>query len=499
VTTTSPETGSRNPVRRRLEGKLIGQSGFRRLWFGQSISEFGSQITVLALPLAAVLVLHASTFQVGLLTTAGMAAFLLIGLPAGVWVDRMRRRRVMVTADVVRALTLASVPIAYGLGVLTLWQLYGVAFITGIATVFFDVAYMSYVPGLVGREFVVEANAKLQATVSVAQVAGPSASGFLIGLFTAPVAFLADAASFVISVLSVLAIREREPAPEQTGARSLRAEMGEGLAFVARQPILRMIAGCTSTWNLFNSAVMAISVVFLVRDIHLDASSIGALTSVGAIGGVVGAVSCGVLRRWIGSARLIWLSAIVTAPFELLLPATQPGWRVSFFAVGMFASSFGAVVYNVHQASFRQLLCPPRLLGRMNATIRFIVWGTIPLGGLLGGALGSWLGVRTGIWVGAIGVTLAPIWVVASPLLRMRDTEAVTDAPDDANPDANGSHPRHRGRHRHHRGDTGRSGPGGLAVTVADQTTAFPAASTGERHRHRAPSRTAAASSRADR
>ena len=413
--------------RRALTGKLIGQSGFRRLWFGQTVSEFGSQVTVLALPLAAVLVLHASTFQVGLLTTAGMAAFLLIGLPAGVWVDRMRRRSVMIVSDVVRALTLASIPVAYGLGVLTLWQLYAVAFITGIATVFFDVAYMSYLPGLVGREFVVEANAKLQATVSVAQVSGPSASGFLIGLLTAPVAFVADAASFVVSVVSLLAIREREPEPERSGERNLRREMGEGLHFVVRQPILRMIAGATSTSNLFSSVIFALSVVFLVRDVGLTASSIGVLTSLGAIGGIVGALSCGILRRWIGSARIIWLSLTVTSPFALLIPATVPGPGLICYAVGLFMTSFGAVVYNVHQASFRQLLCPPRLLGRMNATIRFIVWGTLPLGGLLGGALGTWLGVRPALWVGAAGMCLAPIWVLASPLRGMHDTEAVPD------------------------------------------------------------------------
>jgi MFS family permease len=414
-------------LRRALSGKLIGQSGFRRLWLGQTVSEFGSEVTVLALPLAAVLVLHASTFQVGLLTTASMAAFLLIGLPAGVWVDRMRRRSVMIVSDVVRTLTLASVPVAYGLGVLTLWQLYAVAFITGIATVFFDVAYMSYVPGLVGREFVVEANAKLQATVSVAQVSGPSASGFLIGLLTAPVAFVADAASFVVSVVSLLAIRQPEPAPDRSGQRNLRREMGEGLQFVMKQPILRMIAGRTSTYNLFSSAIFALTVVFLVRDVGLHPASIGVLTSLGAIGGIVGALSCGILRRWIGSARLIWLSVTVTAPFELLIPATEPGVRLAFYAVGVFMASFGSVVYNVHQASFRQLLCPPRLLGRMNATIRFIVWGTMPVGGLLGGALGTWLGVRPALWLCAAGTCLAPIWVLASPLLGMRDTEAVPD------------------------------------------------------------------------
>jgi MFS family permease len=425
VSTVSRADDPRGRLQRGLSGRLIGQSSFRRLWTGQSISELGSQITVLALPLTAVLVLHASVFQVGLLTTAGMAAFLLIGLPAGVWVDRMRRRSVMILADLVRTITLASVPIAYGLGVLTLWQLYAVAFITGIATVFFDVAYMSYVPGLVGREFVVEANAKLQATASVAQVSGPSASGLLIGLFSAPVAFVADAASFVVSVGSLLMIRDREPPPERAGSRSLRAEMAEGLQFVVRQPILRMIAGCTSTFNLFSSAIFAISVVFLVRQVHLHASTIGVLTSLGAIGGVVGALSCGVLRRWIGSARLIWLSVTITGPFALLIPATVPGPGLFLYAVGTFMISFGGVVYNVHQASFRQLLCPPRLLGRMNATIRFIVWGTMPIGGLLGGVLGTWLGDRNALWVGAAGMTLAPIWVLASPLLRMRDTADV--------------------------------------------------------------------------
>jgi predicted MFS family arabinose efflux permease len=315
--------------------------------------------------------------------------------------------------------------VAYGLGVLTLAQLYVVTFICGVAAVFFDVAYMSLVPGLVGREHIAEANAKLQATVSVAQVSGPSAAGFLIGLLSAPVAFAADTASFVASVLSLLIITDREPAPARAGRRGLHAEMADGLRFVAKHPILRMIAGATSTANLFSSAVTAISVVFLVRQVHLGASAIGVLVSLGAIGGVAGALSCGVLRRWIGSARLIWLSMAVTKPFGLLIPVTFPGAGLACYAVGLFALSFGSVVYNVHQASFRQQLCPHRLLGRMNATIRFIVWGTIPIGGLVGGALGDWLGNRAALWVCAAGACLAPIWLLASPLRRMRDTEPV--------------------------------------------------------------------------
>jgi MFS family permease len=409
---------------RRGSDKLIRHHGFRRLWFGQSISELGSQVTTLALPLAAVLVLHASTFQVGLLTTAGFAAFLLVGLPAGAWVDRLRRRPIMIAADVIRASALASVPAAYALGVLSLGQLYAVAFIVGVASVFFDVAYMSYVPSLVGVEHVVEANAKLQVTVSLAQVGGPSAAGFLIGALGAPVAFLANAASFLCSVGSLAAIREHEPAPVADGPRSLRAEMAEGVAFVVREPILRMIAGCTSTWNLFNTAIYAIVVVFLVRQVHLHAGTIGLLMSAGAVGGVIGGLTASQLRARLGSARIIWMSAVVTAPFVLLIPVTFPGPGVAFFVVSAFVTSLGSVVYNVNQASFRQLLCPPRLLGRMNATVRFIVWGTIPLGGLLGGALGSWLGDREAIWVCAIGVALAPGWLLVSPLLRLRDTPA---------------------------------------------------------------------------
>jgi MFS family permease len=402
--------------------KLIGQPAFRRLWIGQSVSELGSQVTTLALPLAAVLVLHASTFQVGLLTTAGYAAFLLVGLPAGAWVDRLRRRPIMIAADAVRALALASIPVAYGLGVLTLGQLYAVTFIAGVASVFFDVAYMSYLPGLVGRDNLVDANGKLQATVSLAQVGGPSVAGVLVGALGAPFAFVADAASFVVSVGSLVAIRHREPAPERVARRTMRAEVAEGIAFVVRQPILRMIAGCTSTWNLFSSAIYAITVVFLVRQVHLGAATIGLIMSAGAVGGVIGGLSASLLRRWIGSARVIWVSAIVTAPFALLIPLTFPGVGLALFGVATFVTSLGSVVYNVSQASFRQLLCPPGLLGRMNATVRFIVWGTLPLGGLLGGALGGWLGDREAIVVCAVGVALAPGWLLVSPLLRLRDT-----------------------------------------------------------------------------
>ena len=405
-------------------GGLLRHRDFGLLWGGQTVSELGTAVSVLALPLIAVLALHATTFQVGVLTALQFAAFLLVGLPAGAWCDRVRRRPVMMGTDVVRAALLGSIPIAAVAHVLTIWQLFAVALLHGIATVFFDVAYQSYLPSLVGRDRLIEGNARLQTSSSVAQVVGPTLGGYLVQLLTAPFAVIADAASFLVSVAGVALIRAPEPAPERPAERNLAAEIGEGLGFVLRHPILRMIAGTTGTANLFSAAFTALAVVFLVRSVHLPAATIGVLMSAGSIGGIVGAVAASALTRWIGQARIIWLSMAVCTPLGLLIPLTRPGAGLALFAAGSFAISFGAVVYNVAQVSFRQAQCPPRLLGRMNATMRFLVWGTMPLGGLLGGALGSWIGLVPALWVTRIGGVVAVVWVLASPLRRMRSLDS---------------------------------------------------------------------------
>jgi MFS family permease len=418
---------TRQGARRR--GGLFWHRGFRLLWAGDTVSQFGSQVSTLALPLVAVLFLHASTFQVGVLTAAQYAAFLLVGLPAGAWCDRIRRRPVMITGDLARAALLAWVPLGAALGVLTIWQLLAVAFLHGIATVFFDVAYQSYLPALVDRGDLMEGNAKLQASESVAQVAGPTVGGFLAQLVGAPFAVLADAASFVVSAGCVGAIRAPEPAPPRPPRRNLVREIGEGLGFVLRHPILRMIAGTTGTSNLFNTAFGAVIVVFFVRELRLAPGTIGALMSVGSIGGIAAALTAGRVSRWLGPARTIWLSLVVTTPFELLIPLTERGAGLVLYVVGYFAFCYGVVIYNVAQVSFRQALCPPALLGRMNATIRFLVWGTMPLGGLLGGVLGTVLGLRPTLWVTAVGCVLATGWVLASPLRGMRDLPAAEPDP----------------------------------------------------------------------
>ena len=408
-------------VVRRPRGGLVRHRDFRWLWFGDTISQVGTQVTGIALPLVAVTTLHATTFQVGLLTACEFAAFLLVGLPAGAWVDRVRRRPVMIGTDLLRALLLGSLPVAAAAGVLTLYQLYAVALVHGICTVFFDVAYQSYLPSLVTRDELVEGNAKLQASQSVAQVGGPAFGGLLVGAFTAPYALVADAVSFVVSAGSIRRIGAAEPAPDRPEVPNLRREIGEGLRFVLRHPILRMIAGCTGTFNLFSGASGPIAVVFLVRDLGVSPGLLGVLFSAGSVGGILGALIAARVAHRIGSARASWVPLMVTGPLGLLTALSFAGPGLVLFAAGTFATSIGTVVYNVNQVSFRQALCPPRLLGRMNATMRFLVWGTLPIGGLLGGALGDAFGNRAALWVVVGGQAVAVVWVLASPLRRMRD------------------------------------------------------------------------------
>ncbi len=407
---------------RRAGGTLLWHGDFRRLWGGETISEVGSQVSLLAIPLVAVRLLHATTFQVGVLTAASTAAFLIVGLPAGAWVDRLRRRPVMIGADLGRMLALGSIPVAYLLNRLTLGQLYVVTLVAGVLTVFFDVAYQSYLPSLVGLDHVVEGNAKLAGSAQLAQVAGPGLAGGLVQAIGGAYAVAVDAGSYLVSAVAVGAIHTAEPAPERhvDDPRRLRQQIGEGLRFVFGHPLLRAIAATTATSNFFSAIVLAVEIVFLVRVVHVSPGVIGLLFTGGSVGGVLAALVASRISRRVGGARATILGIGCTAGY-LLMPLTSRGLGLLLFAVGFFFTAFGSVLYNVNQVSFRQRLCPPRLLGRMNATMRFIVWGTLPLGGLVGGALGTALGVRTTMWVGAAGATLAICWLLASPMRGMRD------------------------------------------------------------------------------
>lgn len=400
---------------------LFFHRDFRLLWIGDTVSQFGSTITNTAAPLVAALVLAATPFQMGLLTAADTAAFLLVGLPAGAWVDRMRRRPLMLSADLGRALLLASIPVAWWFHVLTLTQLILVGLAVGVLTVFFDVAYQSFLPSLVSREKLIEGNSKLQASQSVAYVSGPGIGGWLTQLLGGANAIGLNALGFLSSAFCLWRIRSAEPAVEPGAERHLRREIAEGLKFVFGNRSLVGIVGCTATANFSTNVMSAVSVLVLTRQLGASAGLVGLVMMGGGAGGVLGALTASRIANRIGQGRTIWVSILVTAPFMVLLPLAGHGWLISLFAIGWLVNGFGGVVYNIAQVSYRQAICPDRLLGRMNASVRFMVWGTLPLGGLIGGVLGNTIGIHATLWVGAVGVVLSPLPVLLSPLRTLRD------------------------------------------------------------------------------
>jgi MFS family permease len=394
---------------------------FMKLWTGQTVSLIGSQVTLLALPLAAILLFKASAFQVGLLSTVEFLPFLLFGLPVGVWVDRLLRRPILVLADLGRFVAIGSVPLAYWLGVLHLWHLYAVGFVSGVFTVFFDVAYGSYLPSLVERDRLMEGNAKLEVSRSGAQLAGPGLAGLLVQAFKAPAALLADALSYLVSVVSLLWIRVQEapPAPHAVEAGGMRRQIGEGLRYVLGNPFLRPLAACTATLNLFSMMAQAVLILFAVRDLELSPGAIGAILTAGNVGFLVGAFTAERIARRIGVGRAVIGGAVLVAAGLLFVPPARASSAAPLLIAYGVVATFGGVIYNVNVRSLAQSITPHRMLGRMIATMRFVVWGTIPVGAFVGGVLGSKLGLRPTLWIAAIGGLLAFVPPLLSPLRRL--------------------------------------------------------------------------------
>jgi MFS family permease len=416
---------------------LWREPGFLKLWCGETISHFGTQVSRLAVPLVAVLLLEVSPFEFALLGTIEFLPFVLFSLPAGVWVDRLRRRPILILADLGRAISLASIPLAYLTGTLTIWQLYVVGFVNGVMTVFFDIAYQSYLPSLVEREQINDGNAKLETSRSVAQIAGPGFAGALIAAFTAPIAIAVDSLSFALSAWFVWLIRKREVSSQtsrQGSGRGMRAEIADGLRYVLRHRYLKNIAACTATGNLFAGVTLSIFLLYLARDIGLSPAVIGIVLAAGNTGPLAGAVLANRVAKTLGVGRTILFSAMLMGPPMLLVPLAprEPGTLTfCMLAASGFIVGFAAVVYNITQVSLRQALTPERMQGRMNATMRFIVWGTIPAGQMLGGAIASMLGTPVALWLGAIGVVFSflPILLSDVPSIRGMPTQLEQEEP----------------------------------------------------------------------
>lgn len=414
-------------VSSRTARSLRRNRNFVRLFAADMLSQFGAEILPVALPLVAVISLRASAFQVGLLAAFQTLPFLVVGLPVGAWVDRSSRHRILVLANVVRAATLAALPLAWWLGWLTIAQLLIVALVVGIGTVFFDTAYQSYLPVLVSRGMLVRGNSWLQAVQSVAQVGGPGAAGFLVQAVTAPVAVAVAVFGYSWSAVCIGTIRAHEPIPRRAERRHIGREILAGLRFVSGQQLLWRIIVCTSMFNLFWSIGTPMFVLLLARDLKLNAGLIGLVLASGGVGGIVGALIADRVVRVLGEGRTIWISVAAAGIFGALLPLAQPGWQLLLPAAGQFFAGIGIVVYNVSQVSFRQAITPDHLLGRMSATARFLVWGVMPIGGLLSGIIGTVLGARATLWVAALGATVSFMWILLSPIPSMRQLPRLHD------------------------------------------------------------------------
>ena len=405
---------------------------FLKYWAASAISDVGSQITTLALPLMAAVTLGASAWQMGVLSASGSAATLLVGLFAGVCADRFRRRPILIAADVGRAILLATIPVAALSGVLRIELLYVVALTAGTLTVLFDVAHLAYIPALVGREQLIDGNSKLETTWSVAQVAGPGIGGVLVSWLTAPIAILVDAVSFLVSALCLARIRTPEPPLVPADTRGVFHEIVEGLRVVFAHRLLRVLAGCSATTSFFGQMFLAVYVLYMTRDLGLAAMGVGLVLATGGVGSLVGSLVAGPATRRFGPGRTMIAAQLgfgltgLAVPLAVFVPAVA----LPLIVASEFGQWMSIIVYYVNAVSVRQAVTPDRLQGRVNATMRFLVGGAMPVGALIGGALGGIIGVPMTLAVAEFGILLAVLWLVLSPVRALASMDMLTGTRD---------------------------------------------------------------------
>ncbi len=414
---------------------------FRCLWAGESVSLLGSEVTRLALPLAAVVTLHASAGQLGLLGAAAYAPFLVFGLPAGLWVDRHRRRPVLIVADLGQLAAIGSVPLLAVLGALSVPALLIAAFAAGTFAVFFELAYRAYLPAIVPVEALTGANSRLTASESAAEIGGPGLGGVLAQVFGAPYALLLDAASFLFSAIGLASIRQREQPPVRDPA-PLRAQVADGFTATFRDRYLRAFAGEAGSYNLCWQIVQTVLVLYAIRELHLDPGRLGLVLAIGAAGALLGALGTAATARRFGLGRTVIAAAVIGDAAPLALPFLQPGALAApLLAAAFFVRGIGVTGCNVHVNAIRQTITPDRLLGRTNAAYRLLVYGAVPVGALLGGWLGSTFGLRTTLAVGTTGLLSTALFLIFSPVRHVRELSdcASLEAPRSSQPGADRS------------------------------------------------------------
>jgi MFS family permease len=404
-----------------LTGNLWRHKDFARFWFSDTVSQFGNQFSGFALPVLAVLSFNATPLDIGIIATLAILPYPLLGLFVGVWVDRFRKRRIMVVCNLGRMLVLASVPAGYLLGVLSLTQIFVVSLVTGVFSVFFDISYQAYLPILVDRGDLIEGNQKLQLSQSGAQVAGPGIAGFVYQAIGGAFTVAADAVGYAVSAVGLLTVRKDEAKVRGEGdpEPDFFAEMKEGLDVVLGNRYLRSIAGCTATSNLGTNMVGAVLAIFALRLLHFTTGEFGLMGSIGALGFLAGVLVVNRFTSALGFGRSLAVSITLPAT-AILYPLALLGYSFVVVSLVAFVVGLNIPLYNVNQISLRQAITPDRLQGRMNATMRVIVWGTIPVGSLLGGILGDALGIVDTIYIGGVIAGLAALWIVFGPVVKLK-------------------------------------------------------------------------------
>ena len=395
------------------------------LWAGQTAAQVGFQVGTLATSAIAITVLHASETQIGVLSGLQTLAFLLVGLPAGAWVDGWRKRRVMIVANLARIAALVSIPIAYVFSSLALTHLMVVAALLGLSTVFFDVAYQSYVPMIASKRYIGAANGRLEASYQVGRAGGPGLGGWLLGAIAPPLAYLLTASTYVCSTWAIWRIRTPEPTPVRSDA-TLGAEIREGLAFVRGQRILYPLFSCIAAGAFASAGIRVLLPLLVLRTLSMSATQLGLLLSAGAIGGFLGALTRPVWIAHLGIGRTLVITNIIGVLVIVAQPASihAPGMAAWIIAVSGVASSYFLTVYNVTQMSLRQEICPPDMLGRMNAIFRFAVWGVMPLGSFVAGIVAAHTGIEAAMYLFTALAVVAGVAMAFTPAARIRGSNA---------------------------------------------------------------------------
>jgi MFS family permease len=396
---------------------------FLKLWLGHAVSLFGSEITALAIPLTAILTLDAGPIEMGILAASGTTPSLIFGLAAGVWVDRVRRRPVLIASDLIRASLLLSIPAAWALGGLTLPYLVVVTFLIGVCTVLFDVAHTSYLPSVLAPDELVEGNSKLEVSESLNQFAGPGAGGLIVQAVGAPLAIVADSVTFLASAAFLGRIRAKEVVVARSPTSpGVLAEASEGLRTVIAHPILRPTAGYAATGSLFMQALLAVYLLYLVDELRLQPALVGLVSMAAAPGTILGALLAGWTVRRFGMGATMCGVALAVGVGALLFPLAAGPPQVSVpILMGAWFLVATSSLYDIHEVSLRQALTPDRLRGRVNATRYLAFFGVMPIGALLGGLLGAVIGLRPTLLVAAAGVLAASLWIFLSPIRRLAE------------------------------------------------------------------------------